>query len=222
MNWQQFWNNRASLPTDQDQVARLVDGKVVDAQMLNRIASDIQSKLGLKSSDSLLDVCCGNGALTELLLPHCKNISAVDFSPALIDEAKKRNASIQFICDGAEAFELHQQFDKILLYFSFQYFESVEHGKKVIKNLLHHAKPGATILLGDITDQRQIFHYYNSPKKVLKWIYQNAKGTNNMGKFWHPSELDAICKSLGIKGEAVNQQRWQPFAYYRFDYIITT
>jgi 2-polyprenyl-3-methyl-5-hydroxy-6-metoxy-1,4-benzoquinol methylase len=221
MNWKQFWNNKASASEEAAQVGRIMAGKPLDERVLEKIAKQIQTQLHVKPSDSLLDVCCGNAQLSELLLPYCQEVVGVDFSEKLIEEANKKTAGrISLHVGDAAHVALNQSFDKVLLYFSFQYFETYEYGKKVIANLLAHAKPGALILIGDICDQRKFFSYYHSPKKYLHYLKQKMQNQQDMGKFWHPAELDQICKELGVKGHLQEQEAWQPYAHYRFDYLI--
>lgn len=205
-----------------DQVGRVgVAG--AQEELLQRIAAKVASQLQLTSTDQLLDVCCGNGALSKLLLPYCAGVTGIDFSEQLVAVARQ-NASqhMQFHCSSAEDFELAQRFDKVLLYFSFQYFETYDQGRKVLQNLLAHAQPGALILLGDIPDQRRFLNYYNTPKRWLNLVRQTLSNRNDMGKFWHPAELKSICKSLGVTGTEMQQEAWQPYQHYRFDFLIRT
>lgn len=271
MNWKNFWETKALSGGPALQVGRVVSGKVLDDAWIARIAARIAVQLDLQKEDSLLDVCCGNGALSRALLPYCKQIVGVDFSENLIRQAqnfegdnsisntespifvdakssenafgsdrekeemklgkglpkkgvegnkKSDNTNIKYVCGDAATFSLDEQFDKICLYFSFQYFESVSKGEEVISNLLKHAKPGARILLGDIPDQRKFFVYYNSPRKISSWLKQSVTGKNDMGKFWHPDELLKICNSLGVKASVIEQESWQPYSQYRFDFLL--
>jgi 2-polyprenyl-3-methyl-5-hydroxy-6-metoxy-1,4-benzoquinol methylase len=135
-------------------------------------------------------------------------------------KGEREKATINYVCGDASNFEVAERFEKICLYFSFQYFESQDKGMEVIANLVKHAKPKARILLGDIPDQRKFFVYYNSPRKMSSWLKQSVTGKNDMGKFWHPDELLKICNSLGVKAYVQEQESWQPYAKYRFDLLI--
>ena len=115
---------------------------------------------------------------------------------------------------------MDEQFDKIILYFSFQYFDSYQKGFEVIKNLSKHMKPEATILIGDVPDLAKKDVYYNTFSKKLRLIKQNFFGQNDMGKFWSEAEMNRICKSLGLTGEFIKQKSELPFSNYRFDYLI--
>lgn len=352
MNWKNFWETKALSGGPALQVGRVLGGKVLDDTFLAKIAARIAVQLDLQKDESLLDVCCGNGALSRALLPYCHHMIGVDFSENLIKQAQsfeknnsgnstnspsltstkskhfdarntegntkiittnipenkldlgnsnasadndnlttnntssstqnnsndttdfpnnseinllekalglnrnkeeinslenalgsdrnnekmnlgqglvdigfgekleEQKATIKYVCGDATNFELGERFDKICLYFSFQYFESVSKGAEVLANLVKHAKPGARILLGDIPDQRKFFVYYNSPRKMSSWLKQSVTGKNDMGKFWHPDELLKICNSLSVKAYVQEQEAWQPYAKYRFDFLI--
>ena len=227
MNWEQFWNNTASKTDNLSlQVGRSVNGVPVDDKTLSDIITHISTLLKIQNTDNVLDVCCGNGMLTSLLADKCKTIVGIDLSEKLITEANQKNIKSNIIYQKANAIELDKlftenQFDKINLYFSFQYFESIEIATKLISSLLYVLKPGGAILLGDIPDYNKKNVYYNTFEKKLRLFVQNIKGTNTMGKFWNPSELESICKKLGASSQILNEPTHLPYSHYRFDFLIT-
>ena len=54
-----------------------------------QIAEDIKNKVYFSKEDVVLDICCGNAALTKFIANTCKEIHGVDFSEALINSAKQ-------------------------------------------------------------------------------------------------------------------------------------
>ena len=221
MNWKDFWNTKQADESPLAQVGRVVQGEAMGEEMLQKIALKIATQLQLQSHESLLDVCCGNGLLDTYLLKYAKHIHGVDLSEKLIANASSLASSqLQFTVGNASNFGLNQTFDKTLLYFSFQYIETLEDATAVMRNLLAHTKPGGRILIGDIPNQLEFFSYYNSLSKCLSWIKQELKNANEMGRFWHPKELLRICESLGVKAEIQAQEPWQPYAHYRFDLLV--
>jgi len=66
--------------------------------------------------DRLLDVGCGCGGFTAGLSPHCREITAIDSSQALIDRCKKENARanvIYFCMDGRDIRYSNNSFDLV-------------------------------------------------------------------------------------------------------------
>src|SRR5262245_37058383 len=72
------------------QVKRTVGGQPVSAQQISLIVDAIRSGLALAPDDTLLDLCCGNGALTTHLFEVCSGGLGVDYSGFLIEVAKAR------------------------------------------------------------------------------------------------------------------------------------
>ena len=66
--------------------------------------------------DRLLDVGCGCGGFTVRLSPHCREITAIDSSQALIDRCKEENAraNITYVCmDGRDIRHTNSSFDLV-------------------------------------------------------------------------------------------------------------
>jgi 2-polyprenyl-3-methyl-5-hydroxy-6-metoxy-1,4-benzoquinol methylase len=221
LNWKNFWDKKATHLDENQQVARIINGAPFSEELLDKISIKISDQLELSQEDTLLDICCGNGLLTHRLLSKVKETVGVDFSSKLIAEAQAKSSdNIRFINGDAQSFSLDEKFSKVLIYFSFQYFEDYSSGMQVIKNALLHSRPNTKILIGDIPDKTRMFHYYNTPKRLWQLIKQTMLGKNDMGKFWSPKELESICKKLGVKGVAIAQEEWQPYSHYRFDFLI--
>lgn len=226
MDWKKFWNEKGGEENPFAQVAR-VGGKLTqNEEIIDAIVNHIVGVLDLKSDDVLLDVCCGNGLLTSKLAKYCKKVVGVDLSDILINHAKKNYPEIEFIC--ADVLELNHQiifnrhlpFDKINLYFSFQYFDGFDKGKMVIENLLTLLKNDGKIFLGDIPDSTKFFDYYNTPLRIIQLVKQTLQNKNTMGKFWSDNELRLICKQLNVDGKKLTQSANLPYSNYRMDWLI--
>lgn len=226
MDWKKFWNEKGEQENPFAQVARIGGTLHQDEEIIDEIVEHIVKVLELKSDDVLLDVCCGNGLLTSKLAKYCKKVVGIDISDVLINHAKNNFPEIEFIC--ADVLELnastickqHLSFDKINLYFSFQYFESFDNGKKVIENLLPFVKKEGKIFLGDIPDSIKFFEYYNTPLRLIQLVKQTLQNKNNMGKFWSENELKLICEQLKINGKKLTQPEQLPYSHYRMDWLI--
>jgi len=71
----------------------------------------------LNSNWAVLDVGCGNGALTRDLIKHCKHMIAIDTDPNKVKEAKKLNTddNIEFIVGDATTYSFEEHFDAVIL-----------------------------------------------------------------------------------------------------------
>jgi ubiquinone/menaquinone biosynthesis C-methylase UbiE len=228
MDWQQFWNKQASYRDEMKQVARTTNTQMLTKQQLDEHVQFIVETLHLRGKEMLLDVCCGNGVFTKLLAKQVKKTIGVDYAEKLIDNANVLEEGVCF--EKANAMYLYnwpnyesyiKRFDVITICFSFQYFDTVEKGFMVIKQLVPLLKHGGKILLTDVPERAHFFKYYNNLGKIISLIKQMAIGVNYMGKFWAEEELEFICSENGLSGRKIKQPERFPFAHYRMDYLIS-
>lgn len=218
MNWEKFWNNVAiSSNNELGQVLRN------DSKSIQLTVNNIVDHLKIGSNDNVLDVCCGNGLITNKISKQCNSIIGVDISSELLEIASSKYQNIDFVKSSAIELSNHfqeGQFDKIYLQFSLQYFDKSGQGEKVISEMLKVLKPRGKIFIGDIPNHQKKWNYYNSISKRFFYITSKLKGTNRMGKFWKKEELDSLCKTFNVNGLYINQEDILPYSHYRFDYLI--
>lgn len=229
MDWKNYWDQHANQANALQQVARTGYSEEKMHRLMQQQAEWIAEQLGLDKSSNLLDVCCGNGVFTACLLPYCATTTGIDLSSKLIAQAERQAKFTQGFFE-ADALHLDQweqytanlgRFNAITICFSFQYFETVQKGMKVIAGLLPLLKSGGKLLLTDVPDRARFFNHYHSFNRIAGLIVQMAKGKNVMGKFWAEEELVLICKQLGVEGKKLTQPTHFPYAHYRMDYLIT-
>ncbi|AOW19224.1 class I SAM-dependent methyltransferase [Urechidicola croceus] len=221
MDWKKYWNNNAQ-ETAGDTM-RQVQRRDIESTLLT--VDHIIKKLNIQSSDEVLDVCCGNGILTQKISEKCNSIIGVDHSEELLKTANQEysGTNISYIQSSATNLSStlgEKKFDKIYLQFSFQYFDKKGEGEKVISEMLKCLKPKGEIFIGDITNFDKLSTFYYTTRLKFYYYRSTFLGTNTMGKFWKKSELDTICKKLNVKGIFFDQPEDLPYSYYRFDYLI--
>lgn len=219
MQWQQFWDKQAEASDADQQVGRITrDGKAVAPEI---IAAHIAQLLDLQADDKLLDVCCGNGALTHLLAKKAAFCSGVDLSPKQIELAKNRYPAGDWHCLPAqEVTQLSRQYHKIALYFSFQYFTRDAEALAVLQALKSVLLPGGRILLGDIPDAAHWWTYYGSWWARLRWLWHRLLSREDMGRFWRQIDLARLAQQAGLNIRFLAEPAELPFAWYRFDAIL--
>lgn len=217
--WKNYWNSVAQNKSPFIQVQR--DG--MSEEDLLKIEKHICLLLNLKPNDVLLDLCCGNGLLTNRFTPYCKSITGIDFSNELIKTANKvyQKKNLKFI-EGDITNLSHltnTKFDKILLYFSFQYFNSKQ-GFLVLSEMRKLLKPGGLILIGDIPDKAKFWRFYDTFLKRFFYFKQRLLSQPKMGKFWSKKEMENLAKHTKLKGNYLTQKQDLPNSSYRFDYVF--
>ena len=71
------------------QVKRTVNSKPVSHDQIDMIVAAVCDGLALDRDDFVLDLCCGNGALTTYFFQRCAGGVGVDFSERLIEVARR-------------------------------------------------------------------------------------------------------------------------------------
>jgi len=217
--WKDYWNSVAEYKSPLLQVQR---DAISESQLL-LIEKHICSLLDLQINDVLLDVCCGNGLITKRLAKYCKQVIGVDFSKKLVETAQENSEQVNLHFIEEDATQLTRsieiKFDKILLYFSFQYLNSMQ-GALVISEMKKLLKPEGIILIGDIPDQNKFWLYYNTFLKRAFYFKQWILCQPKMGKFWAEIQMDTLAKNNNLKGEYCSQNEDLPHSHYRFDYLM--
>jgi dTDP-4-amino-4,6-dideoxygalactose transaminase len=148
------------------QVKRTVHGQSVPREHIAMIVQSIRQHLAPQADDVLLDLACGNGALSERLFDSCAALVGVDLSPYLIDVANQHFAKpprFTFIAGSAadylRAEPAPERFTKVLCYGSFAYFS--EDDALAALRLLHDKfEHVERIFVGNLPDRDRATAFY--------------------------------------------------------------
>jgi 2-polyprenyl-3-methyl-5-hydroxy-6-metoxy-1,4-benzoquinol methylase len=105
-----------------------------------KVKSCIENSVG----DSLLDIACGDGMLTEMFASHFNTIVGVDASSKHLDEARKRVPTATFYEALIEEFECEEKFDSI---FMLELLEHLQDPVAVLKKVSLFLKPEGRIIV---------------------------------------------------------------------------
>lgn len=223
MNWQAFWDEKAKQENPNAQVARVKAGAESGQKELEKISYYIKEKLILGEEEHLLDLCCGNGLLTQYLASFAGEITAIDFSLPHIEIARKRfsRPNITYLNGNAQHLSsiTDKKFDKINLYFSFQYFDTFSVGEKIFKEMANALKENGKILIGDVPDQERIKVFYPNLLQRYRYYLARWRGRDQMGRFWSEEEMKAMARSAGLAIEKLTQPEDFLYQHYRSDYL---
>ena len=125
-----------------------------DAATYDRVAAPqtrwgtaVLDRLPLAGDETVLDAGCGSGRVTEQLLDRLPDgrVIALDASPAMVAEARRRNPGVDVVETDMRALALGRRFDAITCLFS-----SVAYGDDLdaaVAALASHLTPGGVLVL---------------------------------------------------------------------------
>lgn len=108
--------------------------------------------LSLPEGSAVLDLCCGVGRHTMAFARNGYQVTAVDRTPAYLQEAKEKaqaaNLAVDFVQADMRDFCRPESMDAAInLFTSFGYFEHPDDDRKVIENIYKTLKPGGKVVL---------------------------------------------------------------------------
>lgn len=148
------------------QVKRTVNGKQVSDEQIDMIVQAVIAKLELNSDDTLLDLCCGNGALSTYLFSKCRQGLGVDFSECLVQVAKdnfEHPPEAVFLLQDVVSFVRNEtnpeRFSKAVCYGSFQYLP-FDAAQRLLLELHHRFSSIKTLFIGNLPDKDKMSAFF--------------------------------------------------------------
>ncbi|CAM4079201.1 class I SAM-dependent methyltransferase [Pseudoalteromonas ostreae] len=193
-------------------------GRPFDDELWQALIDDVEKKLAFSmQGNKVLDVGCGNGLLLSKLLSNCSEYSGVDYSEAMIEEAKKLLPIGFFYQSQANKLPFDtDQFDRVLSYSIFHYFPSYDYALSAIKEMIRVCKPGGVILIGDVLDsqfEKEIKGTSNLEyEKTIPLIHRYSKW-----RFFNFEKLLAYLAPHVDRIEVLSQPEVFPLSDYRKD-----
>ncbi len=222
-----FYDEHARTCDDEDfwgQVKRTVNGQPVDQHQIDLIVSAICAGLDIQPEDWLLDLCCGNGALSSLIFRRCRGGLGVDLSERLVEVAQRhfevagretyRHGDALAFVAGESATD---SFTKALCYGSFCYF-SRDESRDFLRNLQRRFPSVTRAYLGNIADLDRIWRFFK-PDAYQPGIENDP--ASPIGVWWSQDQLRDLAAAGGWHAEFFQPPDDFYAAHYRFDAILT-
>lgn len=158
------------------------------ADFVPRLGEPLIELLAPNASDRILDLGCGDGSLSEKLIPLCKELIGIDASEQMIEAAKVKGISA-FVQD-AHQLTYTQEFDAV---FSNAALHWMKEPQKVIQNIHKALKPkGAFVAeFGGYGNAELIVKSLSNELKQEHIVFQNP---------WYFPKADAYASLLNKAG----------------------
>ncbi len=157
----------------------VVEGIVWPNEKIQMMTQTIVDGLKLAKEDGVVDLGCGGGWVLKQLQPHVGKIVGLDFSEAMLINARQFCPSETFVCGeiGRLPFK-KQSFDCALSYFVFLNFLDDDFVEHALLDVLSTLKKGGRALIGQLPDITRSADYDRAKADYLVYCQKNF----NLGK----------------------------------------
>jgi SAM-dependent methyltransferase len=215
-----------TLPRDDfwGQVRRTIYGRRVTEEELTVIIEAIKDGLRLSKDDTLLDLACGNGAMTARLFGSCRSVLGVDLSSYLIEIAKEyferppqygfaREEIVTYVRSEPEP----DRFTKVMCYGSLPLL-AVDAVQSMLTELRRRFPNLERILLGNLPDKERAHLFFGEDFEQLRPNLSDP--TSQIGVWWSQNDLAELAAACGWKA-GFSQLPTHIFnAHYRYDAVL--
>jgi len=230
MNWNRFWQSYPRRAADLDkfqQVGKTVGGEAICDDVFKVIIDDIVEKLDLKKTDRLLDLCCGNGLISEALASKVEVIVGIDISKPLIKTANQTsyNDNVKYICYDVKDLksfsdEYSGYFTKVLCYEALSFFEEKDFDN-ILKSLENITEPNSKYFFGSVLDYKKKYNFFNTIKSKFLLLKIIITGKDfGLGNWWKDFSIRNICKKNKIFHIKFDQDKRLHTSHYRSDHLL--
>lgn len=203
----EFWDRMATSYGDGEAVGR-------PTATLDEMVLSISARLEIGQRSQVLDVCCGNGLVTNKVAASCASIIGVDISGEMLKKGREaakdlRVLNIRYLQGYSASLPFADDtFDASYCLSSFQTFPSYNYAAKVLGELLRVTKPTGTVLIAELPWKRTLGY--------MIWNFiRSRKGTEVEGyiPFQHLSFYKRLYERLRLvfrrfTGRRVASDNW--------------
>ncbi|SDR89000.1 demethylmenaquinone methyltransferase / 2-methoxy-6-polyprenyl-1,4-benzoquinol methylase [Agrococcus carbonis] len=146
--------NRADMQKDPEEVAGMFDATAKRYDLLNSLLSGGNDKLWRihmqravkpKPGERILDVAAGTGASAAPMAKAGALVTALDISPGMLEEGRRRHPDIEFVHGSAEELPFEEgSFDAVTISFGLR---NVQHPRAALDEFFRVLKPGGRLLI---------------------------------------------------------------------------
>jgi SAM-dependent methyltransferase len=205
------------------QVKHTINGQAISQQQIDMIADSIVRGLQPGPRDVVLDLCCGNGALSDMIFGRCAGGVGVDFAEYLIAIAREnfQRPNCTYLVDDIADYVAKEtdtaRFTRVLCYSGFQYF-ALETATAMLRSIRQRFPNVTRLFLGSLPDRSRLHKFY-SEDTYLPGIEDDHEAP--LGTWRTESQLAELAAAYGWDSCFENMPSEFHAAHYRYDAILT-
>jgi SAM-dependent methyltransferase len=226
MDYTDYEEYPKTLPRDDfwGQVRRTIYGRRITEEELAVVVEASRDGLQLTLDDDLLDLMCGNGALTARLFSSCRSALGVDRSKYLIEIAKEffeRPPQYVFVREDVLTYVRSepepQRFTKVFCYGSLALL-SVDAVESLLTELRGRFSSVERIFLGNLPDKERAHLFFGD--RFEKERPELGDPTSQIGVWWSQDEVLELAAACGWRA-SFSQLPTDVFnAHYRYNAVL--
>ncbi|MAY82593.1 MAG: hypothetical protein CMP59_00505 [Flavobacteriales bacterium] len=198
--WANYWN-QIDASKKQVSVGRTKFGLPVEEVLFARELADIKKHLRLEKEDVVLDLCAGNGLITEDIHNYVKKVIAIDYSKPLLDEFVVSSDNVELQHQDLSKYNFKAvNYNKVVWYFAIQHF-SLEHSAQIIRNCLDNLGQGGILFIGDIPDIDKKWEFYSKIDYKKFYFDTLIENRDHIGNWFQKDFFRFLLNYLGYEGQ---------------------
>ena len=204
------------------QVGKTVHGVDVSPEQVQLIVKNIARVLDLNASDTLVDLCCGNGVLTTQLARMSGMVIGVDFSSGLLEAARSNSASANIEYSQMDVTDLSESIidraSKYSMYGALQHLSSDDFDGLLSR--IGGRRGALKLLVGGVPDLSCLRCFYVSDENYRFYQEREKSGNPHLGRWWTQDELAQAAARNGYIVTIIPQPPGLYTSHYRFDALF--
>lgn len=205
------------------QIKRSVNGQPVSEEQIQLIVATIKSALAFQPNDRLLDLACGNGALSRYFFDDCAEVYGVDYSEVLIEVAKRyfeqlplQRFDLADVGDYITAETDPARFTKVLCYGSFPYFPEAT-ARLVLSTLRDDYSQVERVFIGNLPDLERYQDFYTDGRDHTAELKNHD---SKIGIWRSADEFRQLAADCGWQAHIQRMPKGFYTAHYRYDALL--
>lgn len=205
------------------QVRRTMFGKPVTEEQIGMIVGAIRNGLQMKKPDCLLDLACGNGALSRHFFPDCSGFVGSDYSEYLISVAKRKFEHLpdyEFFCSDVVSHLLSEKrperFTHVLCYGSFAFFPAAD-AETALTTLRQRFPNVRRAYIGNLPDKDRAPFFFPAGKDYVAELDQHD---SQIGIWRSKEDMTELARQTGWSIQFYMMPETFFASHYRYDAVL--